>query len=181
MPNSYTLSSSLTAQAYTQEYSAKPQIEGLQFLTLKTSVTDEGDFGEVLRLNETGQLEIMPSFQLRQINRTTLFPKTIKAWHFHYHQDEIWYVPPAQQLTIGLWDVREGSRSTGLSQKITLGGGSSRLLFIPRGVAHGLTNYSAQNVELFYFVSNQFNPSAPDEHRLPWDANGAAFWAPERD
>lgn len=181
MPNSYTIAASVASKAYVQEYSPKQQIEGIQILNIKTSVADEGDFGEIIRLNETGQLEIMPSFQLRQINRTTLFPKTIKAWHFHFNQDEIWYVPPGDQLTIGIWDVREGSVSMGVSQKVTLGGGNSRLLFIPRGVAHGLTNYSAKNVELYYFVSNHFNPNSPDEHRLPWDANGAAFWAPERD
>lgn len=181
MTNSYTLSSDLTSKAYAQEYASKPQIDGVQHFPLKSSVTDEGDFSELLRLDEAGHLEVMPTFQLRQINRTTLFPKTIKAWHFHYNQDELWYVPPAHQLTIGLWDVREESPTKGLSQKITLGGGASKLLFIPRGVAHGLTNYSAQNVELFYFVSNQFNPTSPDEQRLPWDANSAEFWSPERD
>ena len=35
--------------------------------------------------------------------------------------------------------------------------------------------------ELFYFVSNKFDPSLPDEKRIKWDALGTDFWAPKRD
>ena len=171
----------ISEKIYTQNYSSQPEIEGVQSFDVKNFLNEEGDFSELLRLNESGHLEIMPDFQLRQVNRTTLFPSSIKAWHFHHGQDEMWYVPPFFQITLGLWDIREQSATKNVKKKIQLGGGTSKLVFIPRGVAHGAANFSNQNAQLFYFVSAQFNSQDPDEMRLPWDTAGADFWQPERD
>jgi len=65
--------------------------------------------------------------------------------------------------------------------KITLGSGQSSLLFVPAGVAHGMVNITGAPVDLFYFVSEKFDPQNPDERRLPWDSLGADFWTPKRD
>lgn len=166
---------------YSQSYDSGIPIEGVQLIDLKNHMSDEGDFSELLRLDETGSLEAVPNFHLRQVNRTCLFPDSIKAWHVHQKQDEIWYISPHDQLFVGLWDVREKSKSSGEAKRLNLGGGISHLLFIPRGVAHGTANFSSENVELFYFVNQQFNLSEPDEFRIPWDSKGKEFWTPERD
>jgi dTDP-4-dehydrorhamnose 3,5-epimerase len=104
-------------QPYRQTYSPQPTIEGVQEKVLKHMAADEGDFAELFRLTERGTLELFPEFQLRQINRTRNFPNSIKAWHLHERQDEIWYVPPYHQLTMGLWDVRPNSPTYGLKYK----------------------------------------------------------------
>lgn len=170
------IDSAVRQNVYVQDYSPKPVIHGVQILKLRNFVGENGDFSELLRLNEHGESELISGFRIRQINRSKQYNKAVKAWHLHYDQDEVWYVPPDEHLLLGLWDVREDSETRDVTQKIPLGGGNSIAVFIPRGVAHGAVNYSGKKANVYYFVSNQFNPDHPDEHRLPWDAKGKDFW-----
>lgn len=166
---------------YVQTYGGgKTTIDGVKQLPLKTWLTEDGDFGEILRLTEQGEMADFPGFKPRQINRSQLLPNTVKAWHFHFNQDEVWYVPAGTQLLVGLWDIRANSSTKDQTQRIVLGGAAPSLLYIPKGVAHGAANFSGQPVALFYFVSQQFNPDQPDENRVPWNAL-PDFWQPERD
>ena len=163
-------------KVYTQDYSKKEAIQGVKTISLNHYTDEEGDFGEVVRLNADGELEQVPGFRLAQINRTRLFPGSIKAWHLHSKQDEIWYLPPSKDLFVGLWDVRKNSPTNGTLTRLVLGGGKSELLFIPRGIAHGSANFSLVDANLFYLVNDKFNIKNPDELRIPWDAAGADFW-----
>lgn len=166
---------------YTQSYAPQPKIEGVQVVPLKNSVGDDGAFGEIIRLTDTGTLEAFPDFKLLQINRSYMQPKAIKGWHVHFSQDDIWYVPPANQVFVGLWDMRKDSSTADTTMRLNLGGGISQLLYIPRGVAHGAANFTRKAVELYYFIDQKFNPQNPDEHRVPWDSLGKEFWTPEKD
>lgn len=168
-------------RVYTQDYSPKQFIDGVQVIQLKHAVGEEGDFSELMRLNERGESELFPGFHLTQINYSTQFPGSVKAWHMHLRQDEIWYVPEEAHLVAGLWDLRKDSKTRGMTNKIALGGSSHRMLYIPRGVAHGAANFSKKLGIILYFVTEHFNKEKPDEHRIPWDAFGAEFWKPERD
>ena len=96
-------------------------------------------------------------------------------------QDDVFYLPPSDSLLVGLWDLRKSSPTNGVSMKITLGAGQSSLLFIPKGVAHGMINISGKDIDLFYFVNALFDPKNPDERRLSWDSLGEEFWTPSRD
>jgi len=166
---------------YRQDYSPKLTIDGVKVLTIRNFVGENGDFSELFRVNDAGESEAIPGFRIRQINRSKQYTKAVKAWHLHYRQDEIWYVPPDEHLLLGLWDIREGSVTKGVLQKIPLGGGNSIAVYIPRGVAHGAANFSGKKANVYYFVNNQFNPADPDEQRLKWDAAGAEFWNPPKD
>ncbi len=170
------IDTNLKENIYEQDYSPKPTINGVQMLKIRNYIGENGDFSELLRLTESGESELIKGFHVRQINRSKQYNKAVKAWHLHYKQDEIWYVPPDEHLLLGLWDVREGSLTKGVLQKIPLGGGNSIAVYIPRGVAHGATNFSGKKANVYYFVNNQFNQAQPDEHRLPWDAAGKKFW-----
>ncbi len=171
----------IKSHLYTQDYSSMLQIEGVKIIPIKSSVGDEGDFSEILRLSDEGELEGIPGFKIAQINRTHLFAGSIKAWHVHFSQNEIWYLPPNSQLMVGLWDIRKESSTLNKTMRVNLGGGSSQLLLIPSGVAHGSAVYSNKPVDLFYFVNQKFNINDPDEKRIPWDYLGKEFWSPERD
>ncbi|MBI3980645.1 dTDP-4-dehydrorhamnose 3,5-epimerase family protein [Candidatus Microgenomates bacterium] len=165
---------------YTQDYSPKTPLEGVEIKEIKNFPGEDGDFSEILRL-KNGRTELFPDFELVQINRALVFPKSVKAWHLHFLQDEIWYVTPQDHLLVGLWDLREKSATQNKTMRVILGGTSSRLLFIPRGVAHGCVNLSRKATQIYYFVSNNFNPASPDEKRIPWDSLGADFWQAQRD
>jgi dTDP-4-dehydrorhamnose 3,5-epimerase len=103
-------------------------------------------------------------------------PGTIKAWHLHQRQDDLWFVPPHDRLLVGLLDAREHSPTYRGRQRIVMGAGRARLLLIPRGVAHGVANLSGRPASVIYFVNQPFDPQNPDEHRLPHDLVGEDFW-----
>lgn len=169
---------SVSATVYTQDYAKKPLLEGVKMVDFINHVGEDGDFSELVRIGEDGIVEGLPHFKIAQINRSRIIPHTIKAWHLHLSQDEGWYVAPSQRLVVGLWDVRKTSPTKGKSAKVVLGGGLSRMVYIPRGVAHGCINYSESSVDIFYFVSQVFNKENSDEKRLAYDALGADFWNP---
>ncbi len=168
-------------KVYRQQYGHKEFIDGVKIVTLKHAVGEEGDFSELMRLDAKGEPAEFPGFRLAQVNYSTQFPGSIKAWHMHMRQDELWYVPEEAHLLAGLWDVRKSSKTRDMTNKVAMGGSSHRLLYIPRGVAHGAANFSKKQSIIIYFVSEQFNKENPDEYRIPWNALGADFWTPERD
>lgn len=168
-------------KVYTQDYGSKDTIDGVKEVAIRSMVSEDGNFSELLRITPTGTLELFPDFQLAQINRSELQGKSIKAWHLHFKQNEIWYVNPTSQLLVGLLDVRNDSPTNGKTMRIVLGGGKSTLLFIPNGVAHGSINLLPESAVIWYFIDTQFDIHAPDEQRLHWDILGADFWQPVRD
>lgn len=169
------------SQVFVQDYASKDSIEGVQLIPLKNHVGEGGDFSEIVRVNPQGELAAITGFTLRQVSRSTMLPGTIKAWHIHLKQDDVWYVPPSSVMFVGLRDVRKNSATSGKMMRLALGGGESKLLLIPRGVAHGAANFTSMPIELFYFVNAQFNMEDPDERRLPWDAFGESFWSPAKE
>jgi len=166
---------------HTQIYSKKPIIEGVRIINLISHVGEQGDLGEIIKITSGGEIEGISGFKVAQVNKTRLNQGSIKAWHLHLKQDEIWYLIPTGELLVGLWDVRKDSSTCGITMRVMLGGGNSRLLFIPKGVAHGSVNLTNYSVELFYFTNQRFDLKKPDEYRIPWDAKGADFWTSERD
>ncbi|QQG44796.1 MAG: dTDP-4-dehydrorhamnose 3,5-epimerase family protein [Candidatus Roizmanbacteria bacterium] len=167
-------------EVFTQKYGAKPTIDGLKIIELKKFSGEDGTFEELLRINDQGNLEIFPDFHLMQVNRSKLLPGAIKAWHIHLNQEDIWYADPEDHMLLGLWDIREDSSTKNTKFKLVLGAGVSRLVYIPRGVAHGVVNISNNPGTVIYFVNKQFNIQSPDEYRLPWDKIGKEFWECEK-
>jgi dTDP-4-dehydrorhamnose 3,5-epimerase len=161
-----------------QQYQ-KPTIEGVKIFHLKEHVTEDGSFTEIIRIQDDGSLSLVPEMKIAQINRSVMLPGSVKAWHLHFNQDEIWNVGFSTHLILGLWDIREQSPTKHTSMKIALTANTH--VFITRGVAHGAANISVKNEEILYFVSNQYNKEQPDEHRLPWDSLGKEFWEAKKE
>jgi len=175
------LASEYQERAKRQEYGEKRLIGGVRILEAKHFITDDGSFSDIVRLKESGALEIegIPPFQLKQINYSEAIPGTTKAWHFHLKQDEIWYVEPRGRLIVGLLDLRKDSPTKGEVMRLILGGGRARLLYIPKGVAHGLANRSEETVGMVYLVNRQFDGT--DEWRLPPETTVREnFWEIQR-
>lgn len=163
--------------ATTQRYGGAPRIEGVELRDLPLFSDEGGDFCEVARFAPDGSVEELPPFRLAQASYSLMEPGAIKAWHLHRDQDDLWFLPHRPRLLVGLLDVREGSSTYRTSMRLAVGVGRPRLLYIPRGVAHGVANLGTEPASVFYFVNRAFNPADPDEHRLPWDVMGADFWS----
>ncbi len=159
-----------------QDYGKKPTIEGVKILPLTLFVDDGGAMAEIIRLDENGNTLILPEFKVRQSNLSLLMPGTIKAFHLHYNQEDLWVVMPYDRVLVGLVDSRKNSPTYKNHMRFILGAGRAQALYIPRGVAHGLANVWQQPANMIYLVNQHFNPENPDEHRLPWNILGDDFW-----
>ncbi len=159
-----------------QDYSKKPTIEGVQLINLTMFVDDGGSLAEIIRLDDNGNLQVLPDFKVKQSTFSQMLPGTIKAFHLHYNQEDCWFIMPTDRLLIGLFDARKDSPTYNNTMRFVLGAGRAQLLYIPRGVAHGLANPWQHPANMIYFVNQCFDASQPDEHRLPWDTLGEDFW-----
>jgi dTDP-4-dehydrorhamnose 3,5-epimerase len=160
-----------------QAYGPANKIEGVQLVDLRRHADDGGSMTELARLSD-GHPEAFADFTVRQINYSEVEGGAIKAFHLHTRQTDIWYVPPSDRMLVVLLDARQGSATEAVRMRIVLGDGSSRLLRIPPGVAHGVRNLGSTTGRIIYFVDVQFSPDPAqcDEGRLPWDFAGADVW-----
>ena len=160
----------------TQEYTRKTPIEGVRLIDLRLMVDDGGSFAELVRFDDNGNLLAIPEFKVRQSSYSQVLPGAIKAFHLHYNQEDVWFVPPTDRLLIGLIDARASSPTYKASMRFMMGGGKAQLLYSPRGVGHGGANLGTEPATILYYVNQHFDPGDPDERRLPWDLLGREFW-----
>src|SRR3990167_1805336 len=88
------ISNKLQKDVFVQDYSKKPLIEGVKIVEVKRMAGEDGTFEDLLPLDTTGHLELFPEIQVRQINRSKLLSGSVKAWHLHFSQEDVWYVAP---------------------------------------------------------------------------------------
>ena len=156
-----------------QTYGEVKGIADVRMIDFNFHTDDGGDFHEVARITGN-RTNLLDGFEIHQINRSRFNPGLVKAFHLHMNQDEVWAVHPLDRLLAGLVDVRKGSVTEGVSMRVVLGGGKSKFLYIPRGVAHGGMVLGPSPVDVVYLMNQQF--SGEDELRLPWDLLGKEFW-----
>ena len=149
---------------HVQTYGAASTIDGVRVVELARLVN--------------GTPESFAGFTVGQINYSEIEPGAIKAFHLHARQTDVWFVPPSDRMLVVLLDVRKGSRSENLRQRVVLGHGASRLLVIPPGVAHGVRNLGEATGRIVYLTDLHFSPEPAtcDEGRLPWDFAGKDVW-----
>jgi len=164
-----------------QDYRASATIEGVVIHELRRFNDDGGAMIELLREGE--RPAELADFELKQLNYSTLQPGTIKAFHLHREQTDVWFVPPEDRVLVVLLDTREGSPSAGNQLRMVLGDGRPVLLRIPPGVAHGCRNLGSAAARIIYFTDRLFTPEPDrcDEGRLPWDFAGAQVWETTRE
>jgi dTDP-4-dehydrorhamnose 3,5-epimerase len=160
-----------------QRYAPAPKIAGVDWVELRRFHDDGGSMTELGRLTQ-GMHKDLPGFEVRQVNFSELEPGAIKAFHLHQRQTDVWFVPPGSKMLVVLGDVRAGSPTEGAVQRAVVGDGTSRLVRIPAGVAHGVRNLATTRGAIVYFVDQHFDadPARCDEGRLPWDFFGADLW-----
>lgn len=146
-------------------------IDGVKINKLKTfkdvpdlkQKIEPGIFVEVLR-NED---QLLKNFA--QSNFTVAHQDTIKGFHWHKYQDDLWFLASGR-AGIVLYDRRKGSKTQGITQVIYAGEGDYKLVLIPRGVAHGYKVLSQEPCLFVYFMNKEYNRANPDEQHIdPYD------------
>ena len=143
-------------------------IEGVKLKPLKVFCDDRGFLMEVLRADDA----FYRGFG--QTTYTLSYPGTIKAFHWHRRQDDLWFVVSGMAQCV-LHDLREDSPTRGETNVFYLGDHKRALLAIPAGVAHGYRVLGNQPVALFYHTTEPYDPSRPDEERIPFDDPAIGF------
>ncbi len=159
-----------------QSYQSMPTIEGVSITECQFFTDDGGNFAELFRLDNAQVEKLEPAFTVKQVSFSVMVPNTIKAYHVHFKQEDLWFCSPFDRLLVNLHDIRQDSPTFDVHQRIVLGAGKHRMLRIPSGVAHGVANIYEKPMTLVYATSEQFLMHAPDEHRLPWDQFGTDVW-----
>ncbi len=125
-------------------------------------LSEPGFLMEVLRDDD----ELLKKFG--QTTFTVAYQGTIKAFHYHEKQDDLWFIATGKAMVV-LYDMREDSPTRGETQVILAGEGDYKLILIPIGVAHGYRVISKEPVLLFYHTTESYNSENPDEKRLAYD------------
>jgi dTDP-4-dehydrorhamnose 3,5-epimerase len=135
---------------------------------LVTYSDDRGYFREILRDDDN----LMTRFG--QTSFTKTYPGVIKAFHWHKHQDDLWYVAGGMARVV-LYDQRADSSTHGETQVVYAGEDNPVLILIPAGIAHGYQVLGTEPVLLFYHTTQSYNAAAPDEERIPFDDPAIGF------
>ena len=122
---------------------------------------DRGYFLEVLRVGE-GLPAGFPVAST-QVSAALSYPGTIKAFHYHRHQTDLW-VPAQGMFQIALVDLRVDSPTYGQRNTIYAGQLRHWQVLIPPGVAHGYKVIGEQAAMLVYVTDRHYNPA--DEGRI---------------
>ncbi|MFA6524986.1 MAG: dTDP-4-dehydrorhamnose 3,5-epimerase family protein [Patescibacteria group bacterium] len=109
-----------------------------------------------------------------QTTFTVAYKGTIKAFHYHEKQDDLWFVATGKAMIV-LYDLRESSPTFGETQVISAGTDDYKLVVIPIGVAHGYKVLSDEPVLLFYHTTESYNANNPDEKRMPYNDPKVGF------
>lgn len=108
-----------------------------------------------------------------QINIGNLHSGVIKAFHRHGRQKDFWMCLSG--------DIHVVCMSPDLSEikHFYIGEHNNSVLEIPELWWHGYTNVGSKTSSLLYWVTNEYDPTNPDEERLAWDHAGKEIWEVE--
>ena len=131
---------------------------------------DRGYFLEVARLGEglPGGFPV----ETTQISAALSYPGTIKAFHYHRHQTDLW-VPALGMFQVALVDLRTESPTFGVRNTLYLGALRPWQLLIPPGVGHGYKVIGHGPGLLIYVTDRHYNPE--DEGRIVYDDPGIGY------
>lgn len=133
----------------------------MQTKQLVTHPDTRGFFREILRASD----DIMTDFG--QLSHSMMYTGTIKAWHWHSKQTDLWYCA-AGVILAAVCQIDDRQRPISEVFEFGLGDNSpGRVLRIPPGWAHGLKVLQGP-AHLIYVTSHEYNPQ--DEGRIPYDA-----------
>lgn len=146
------------------------RIEGVQIRPYDLWPDDRGYFLEVARLQQGLAAEFPPA--TTQVSAALSYPGTIKAFHFHRHQTDLW-VPAQGMFQVALVDMRPHSPTYGVKNTMYVGSLKPWRILIPPGVGHGYKVVGESAAMLVYVTNQLYNPQ--DEGRIPFNDSSIAY------
>jgi dTDP-4-dehydrorhamnose 3,5-epimerase len=138
---------------------ASTRIAGVYSVRLQRHGDDRGFFYESFRrtwVPDIGEM-VQGNFSFSKAG-------VLRGLHYHHKQADLWFCPLGH-IRAGLYDLRTSSPTRGNAETYELGAAEARVLYIPRGVAHGF--YAVEDSYLSYLVDQYYDGS--DELGVKWD------------
>ena len=145
-------------------------IAGVQVRPFSVWADDRGHFLEVLRVGQ-GLPSEFPA-ETTQVSAALGYPGTIKAFHYHLHQTDLW-APSQGMFQVALVDLRKDSETFGRRNTLYVGTLRPWQILIPPGVGHGYKVIGTQPAMLIYVTDRFYNPQ--DEGRIAYDEPGIGY------
>jgi dTDP-4-dehydrorhamnose 3,5-epimerase len=147
-------------------------IDGVRVQRYDLWPDDRGYFLEVIRMKQGLAADF--ATETTQVSAALSYPGTIKAFHFHKHQTDLW-VPSVGMFQVALVDLRKDSRTFGVKNTLYVGAMKTWQILIPPGVGHGYKVIGEAAGVLVYVTNRLYDPS--DEGRIAHnDASIAYDW-----
>jgi len=137
-------------------------IDGIKIKRIASHADGRGYFREILREKN----KLLKHFGQASVSLTK--PGVIKAFHWHKKQDDLFYVVSGKALVV-LYDKRKNSKTFGKIMPLEMNENEPKLLFIPKGVAHGYKVLGNKPLTMLYIMDKQYNSKNPDESRMDYD------------
>ena len=131
---------------------------------------DRGYFLEVIRMRQGLAASFEP--ETTQVSAAVSYQGTIKAFHFHLHQTDLW-VPAQGMFQVALVDMRPGSPTYGVKNTLYAGSLKPWQIRIPPGVGHGYKVIGEGPGMLVYVTDRLYNPK--DEGRIAYNDPSIAY------
>lgn len=147
-----------------QSAASSDLIDGVRLNPVAVWPDDRGYFLEVIRMQQGLGADFPPA--TTQVSAALSYPGTIKAFHFHKHQTDLW-VPAAGMLQVALVDLRPQSPTFGLKNTLYVGTLRPWQVLVPPGVGHGYKVIGETPAMLVYVTNCIYNPQ--DEGRIPYN------------
>lgn len=125
---------------------------------------DRGYFLEVTRVKQGLAADFAPAET--QVSAALSYPGTIKAFHFHRRQTDLW-VPAQGMFQVVLVDLRPESATYGKKNTLYVGALKPWQVLIPPGVGHGYKVIGEESAMLVYVTNRLYDPR--DEGRIAYN------------
>lgn len=145
-------------------------IDGVEIRPYALWPDDRGYFLEVMRFGQ-GLPAQFPAAST-QVSAALSYPGTIKAFHYHQHQTDLW-VPANGMLQVALVDLRVDSPTFGRRNTLYVGTLRPWQILIPPGIGHGYKVIGEQPAMLVYVTNRCYDPS--DEGRIPYNDDSIVY------
>ena len=141
------------------------EIEGLKVITPTVFGDDRGYFMETYNYNDFAAAGI--DVQFVQDNQSASKKGVLRGLHFqiNYPQDKLVRVVNGEVFDVAV-DLREGSETYGKWYGVLLSEENKRMLYIPKGFAHGFVVLSNE-AELLYKASDEYSPQ--NDKGIKWN------------
>ena len=139
-------------------------IDGVRVKPYDLWPDDRGYFLEVARMQQGLAADFAPA--TTQVSAALSYPGTIKAFHFHLFQTDLW-VPAQGMFQVVLVDFRPDSRTFGAKNTLYTGALKPWQILIPPGVGHGYKIIGETPAMLVYVTNQLYNPK--DEGRIAYN------------